>query len=160
MSYILGIDPGVATIGFGAIKKTKKTLKHICHGVICTKPNLPQEQRLKKLYLELNKLINKYKPDLLVVEKVYFFKNLKTAIPVSEAKGVIMLAASQKRVKLKEFTPLQVKMIVCGYGRADKEQVQKRVKRILKLDKIPRPDDAADALAIALCITRLDKGSL
>ena len=157
---ILGIDPGLATTGFGVIKKTNKLLKHIDHGTVCTKPNIPQEQRLKKIYLEINKLINKHKPDLLVIEKIYFFKNLKTAIPVSEAKGVIMLAASQKKVKLKEFTPLQVKMIVCGYGRATKQQVQKMVKEILKLDKIPRPDDASDALAIALCITRLDKGSL
>jgi len=147
---ILGIDPGVAITGFGLVKKTK-TIKHIDHGTIKTSPDIPHEQRLKKIYLEINKLINKHKPDLLVIEKIYFFKNLKTAIPVSEARGVVLLAACQKKVKIKEFTPLQVKMVVCGYGRATKQQVQKMVKELLDLEKMPRPDDAADALAIALC---------
>ena len=152
---ILGIDPGTATTGFGVIK-TSNALSCMAYGLIKyglikTDPTWTMPQRLKKLYNELNKLIKKYRPEILAVENVYFFKNLKTALPVSQAKGVILLAAAKKNIPVYEFTPLQVKMAVAGYGKAEKEQVQKMVKVLLNLKEIPRPDDAADALGIAIC---------
>lgn len=154
---ILGIDPGTARTGFGIIrvekenKGSKSNLKCLGHGVIETKPGPPPEQRLKKIHLELVKLLNRYKPDVLAVENIYFFKNLKTAIPVSEAKGVVLLTAAKKKIPVYELTPLQVKMGICGYGRADKTQIQRMVKEILALKEVPKSDDAADALAIAIC---------
>lgn len=148
---ITGIDPGSVITGYGIIRKTKKGLKCLDYGVIETNPSLPPEQRLHKLHLELLKLLRQYKPGILVVEKVFFFKNLKTAMPVSEAGGVVLLTAAKKKIKVKQLTPLEIKMGICGYGRADKKQVQKMIKEILKLKEIPRPDDAADALATAVC---------
>ena len=152
---ILGIDPGTTLCGFGVIRKTKKRIKCLCFGVIAPKKSDPPEIKLKKLYLETLKLIRKYKPKVLVVEKLYFFKNLKTAIPVSEAKGVILLAGAQKKVKVLELTPLQVKTAIVGYGRAEKIQVQKMVKKMLNLKILPKPDDAGDALALTLCALRI-----
>jgi len=150
---ILGIDPGTARTGFGIIKKTKdkNKLKTIDYGCITTDSTLSDGKRLKIINDELNKLIKKYQPDILTVENVYFFKNLKTAMPVSQAKGVILLTAAKKKIPVYEFTPLQVKMTIVGYGRADKKQIQKIVKVLLNLKEVPRPDDAADALAIAIC---------
>jgi len=148
---IIGIDPGIAITGYGVIRKTENNLKCLNYGVIKTNPLLTSGQRLKKLHLELFKLLKKYQPRVLAVENIYFFKNSKTAIPVSEAKGVILLTAAKKQLKVEQFTPLQVKMTICGYGRATKQQIQKMVKEILNLNKIPKPDDAADALAIAIC---------
>ena len=170
---ILGIDPGTATTGYGVIKKkikrkglikggqkskTRNKLEHIAHGTIKTDPTLSDAQRLKLLYNQLTVIIGKYKPKIIAVEKLYFFKNLKTVIPVSQAKGVILLAAEKKKMKIFEFTPLQVKMITTGYGRADKKEVQRMMKTLLCLEKIPKPDDAADALAVAVsCAKTLDK---
>ncbi|MCX6789565.1 MAG: crossover junction endodeoxyribonuclease RuvC [Candidatus Gribaldobacteria bacterium] len=148
---ILGIDPGTATMGWGALKKSKRELELIDYGVIVTSPKQATGERLLKLYKELSTLIKRLKPDVLVVEKLFFFKNLKTALPVSEARGVILLAIAEQKIKIIELTPLQIKMGVCGYGRADKQQVQKMIKEILGLEKIPKPDDAADAIAAALC---------
>lgn len=148
---IIGIDPGSVITGYGMIRKTKKGLKCLGYGIIETDPRLAPEQRLHKLHLELSKLLRQYKPCILVVEKVFFFKNLKTAMPVSEAEGVVLLTAAKKKIKVKQLTPLEIKMGICGYGRADKKQVQKMIKEILKLKEIPRPDDAADALATAVC---------
>ncbi len=149
---ILGIDPGIATTGYGLIKsESKRKFSCVAYGCIITKPGFPSEIRLKKLYKELNQLIKKYKPKKLSVEKIYFFKNLKTFVPVSEAKGVILLAAAFNKIPVSEFTPLEVKMTIAGYGRADKKQVQRAVKIILNLKEAPSPDDAADALAIAIC---------
>lgn len=153
---ILGIDPGTATTGYGVVKvksekrKAKSSLRCLAYGLIKTDPALPPAERLKKINNELNKIIKKHRPDILAVENIYFFKNLKTAMPVSQAKGVILLTAAKKNIPVYEFTPLQVKMAVVGYGRAEKEQIQKMVKILLNLKEIPRPDDAADALAIAL----------
>lgn len=154
---ILGIDPGTATTGYGMIRKNKNVkLKNkdgvscLGYGVIKTDPSFSDGERLQKIHGEISRLINRYKPEILAVENVYFFKNLKTAFPVSQAKGVILLAAAIKKIRVYEFTPLQVKMAVTGYGRAEKKQVQKMVKVLLHLEEIPRPDDAADALAIAL----------
>ena len=148
---IIGIDPGTARTGYGVIRKVKSRLKCLGYGIIQTEPGLAPEQRLKKLHLELSKLLNKYKPKILATENLYFFKNLKTAIPVSEAKGVILLTAAKKKIRVWQLAPLEVKMGICGYGRADKTQIQKMVKEILNLKEIPKPDDAADALAIAIC---------
>lgn len=147
---ILGIDPGTATTGYGLIKKGKK-LNAIDYGCIRTSADLSAPERLNKLYQELNSLIRKHKPDIVAVEDIFFFKNLKTAIKVSQARGVILLTAVKKKTKIMEFTPLQVKQAVACYGRADKVQVQKMVKTLLGLKEIPKPDDAADALAVAIC---------
>ena len=167
---IIGIDPGIATTGYGVIDapflklnnassnpKTKKNVKSvrnfscISYGLIKTESSSATTERLKKINTELNKLINIYHPEVLAVENVYFFKNLKTAIPVSQAKGVILLTAAKKRIPVFEFTPLQVKMTITGYGRAEKRQVQKMIKVLLRLKEVPTPDDAADALGIAIC---------
>ena len=175
---ILGIDPGTATTGYGLIKVRKKSLKKkkrkaksdlkkiqptgygtIEYGIIDTEPNLSDAARLRILYNQLNLIIKKYKPDFIAVESIYFFKNLKTAIKVAQAKGVILLACEKKKIPIFEFTPLQVKMTITGYGRADKKQVQKMIRIMLDLKEIPRPDDAADALGIAICCAKtLDKG--
>src|SRR3989338_6057685 len=124
---ILGIDPGTATTGYGVIQKSKD-LKCLGYGTIKTSPDSPPAERLKKINKELNGLIKKHCPKVLAVENVYFFKNFKTALPVSQAKGVILLTAAKKNIPVFEFTPLQVKMAVAGYGRAEKGQVQKMVK--------------------------------
>lgn len=164
---ILGIDPGVAKVGYGVISKiqnpkskTQGRLGCLDYGLIQTSPSLEMAERLKKINNELNKLIKKYQPGALAVENLYFFKNIKTALPVSQAKGVILLAAAKKNIPIYEFTPLQAKMTVAGYGKADKKQVQEMIKILLNLKKVPKPDDAADALAVAICCARsLDKAS-
>ena len=148
---IAGIDPGTATTGFGIVEKDGKDLKHISHGIISTDKNLAQGKRLAIIERGILGLVKQFKPDVMVVEKLFFFKNLKTALPVSEARGIILLTATKKKLVIEEYTPLQVKMTICGYGRAEKQQVQKMVQVILKLENIPKPDDAADALAIAIC---------
>lgn len=153
---ILGIDPGTASTGYGVIKrikcqktKDKEVLGCLGYGLIQTDPSLKAEERLRILNNELNKLIKKYQPKVLVVESIYFFKNLKTVIPVSQAVGVILLTAAKKKIPVYRFTPLQVKMAITGYGWAEKKEVQKKIKVLLKLKEIPKSDDAADALAIA-----------
>jgi len=155
---ILGIDPGLANTGFGVVSKTRnrksKTqnrLKCLGYGLIKTNPSLSPAERLKKINNELNKLIKKYQPKVLAVENVYFFKNLKTVIPVSQAKGVILFTAAKKKIPVYEFTPLQVKIVITGFGRAEKKQIQRMIKVLLNLKEVPEPDDAADALGIAVC---------
>ena len=160
---ILGIDPGTATVGYGIIKTEKSAPnrnekpKVLDFGCIITDKSELVGVRLKIIHNEVNKLIEKYKPDLMSVESLYFFKNLKTAIPVSQAKGVILLSATKKNIPVIEFTPLQVKMTVVGYGRAEKKQVQEMTSQLLDLSafdvkkKSRKKDDAADALGIALC---------
>lgn len=161
---IIGIDPGTATTGYGIIKVGKKkkgnnNIRVLDYGCITTEQNLTPGERLKKINNALNKLIRKYKPSVLSVENVYFFKNLKTAMPVSQAKGVILLTAAKKKIPVYEFTPLQMKMAIVGYGKAEKKQVQKMIKLLLGLDNKPEftnkklTDDAADALGVALCYT-------
>ncbi len=147
---ILGIDPGTATIGYGLIKKNEE-MKLVEYGCIKTAKDLSTAERLKKLHSQLTTLIKKHKPDIVAVEDIFFFKNLKTAIKVSQARGVILLTAANSKIPIFECTPLQVKQAITGYGRAEKIQVQKMVKLLLDLDKIPKPDDAADALAAAIC---------
>ena len=148
---ILGIDPGTATTGYGVIEKTKNEIKCVDYGCILTSKEFSDAERLKDINQQLNKVINEYKPDAMSIENVYFFKNLKTAMPVSQAKGVILFTAAKKKLPIYEFTPLQIKMAMVGYGRAEKKQVQQMVKLLLNIKELPRPDDAADALAVAIC---------
>jgi len=148
---IIGIDPGTAITGYGIVKKDKNCLKCLEYGCIRTDSILPQGERLKKINSELNKLIKKYRPEVMAVENIYFFKNLKTAMPVSQSKGIILFTAAKKKIPVYEFTPPQVKMTITGFGRASKKQMQEMIKVIFKLEKIPKPDDAADALSIAVC---------
>jgi len=152
---ILGIDPGTATTGFGVIEKTKKKTRVIDYGCIKTRSDLGAGERLKIINNELNKLIKKHRPKILAVENVYFFKNLKTAMPVSQAKGVVLLTAAKKKIPVYEFTPLQMKMAIVGYGKAEKKQVQEMLKILLNMKETPKQDDAADALGIALCCSKL-----
>lgn len=151
---ILGIDPGTATTGFGVIETTPK-LRWVAHGTITTPKNEPSQERLLILEQGLNRIFMEYKPELLCVERLFFFKNLKTALPVSEARGIVLLVAAKNKVIMEELTPLQAKMAVTGYGRAEKSQVQRMVQHILGLDALPRPDDAADALALAIAVSVL-----
>ncbi len=151
---IMGIDPGTAITGFGVIEKSKvqsQKLKAIEYGCIKTTTDLTTAERLKKLHDQLNSLMKKHKPDMVAVEDIFFFKNLKTVIKVSQARGVILLTAAKAKTPVSEYTPLQIKQAVTSYGRAEKIQVQKMVKLLLNLKEIPKPDDAADALATAIC---------
>lgn len=153
---ILGIDPGTATTGFGIIKKKKDKIEVLDYGCIETLPGACDGSRLKTINNKLNKLIKKYQPKIMAVETLFFFKNLKTVMPVSQAKGVILFTAAKKKIPVVEFTPLQVKMTIANYGRADKKQVQRMIQTILCLEEKPqqkdkRKDDATDALGIALC---------
>lgn len=153
---VLGIDPGTANTGYGVIKKLKnknrksEIFRCLGHGLIQTSPALTTPERLKKINNELDKLIKKYQPKILAFENLFFFKNLKTAIPVSQAGGVILFTAAKRKIPVWEFTPLQVKLAVTGDGWADKKTVQKKLIKILNLKEIPKSDDAADALAVAL----------
>ncbi len=152
---ILGIDPGTATTGYGVIESNKGKLKAVDYGCILTDKKLKMPERLDFLGEELKKIIKKYEPQAMAVEELFFFKNAKTIITVGQARGVILFVGKNigKRTGLDifEYTPLQVKQAVVGYGRADKKQVQNMVKAILGLESIPKPDDAADALAVAIC---------
>jgi crossover junction endodeoxyribonuclease RuvC len=146
---ILGIDPGTASTGYGIIKKSR-TFKCLDYNVIHTTPDTEPGERLRLINNKLSKIIKKYNPSVLAIENVYFFRNQKTAIPVSQAKGAILLTAAKKKLPVCEFSPLEIKMTITGNGRADKKEVQKEIKRILKLKNTPKPDDAADALAVAV----------
>jgi len=148
---ILGIDPGLADTGFGVIEETAGKLSCLGYGSIKTKKEFSLSARILELEKELKKIIKKYQPDLACVEQLFFCNNAKTALLVGQARGVVLLTLSKNKLPLLEFTPLQVKQAVTGYGSADKKQIQQMVKIILALREIPRPDDAADALAIALC---------
>jgi len=148
---ILGIDPGLATVGYGVIKYEKNKFTTIGYNAIITPPHIPVHERLKMIYDELQQIIDIYKPDDLAIEELFYNTNQKTIISVCEARGVIVLCAYQNGLDINEYTPLQVKQSVVGYGRAEKVQVQAMVKNMLKLEKVPKPDDVADALAIAIC---------
>jgi len=150
-SIILGVDPGIADTGYGVININGQKLTCLDYGSIKTSAKLELAERLHIINLELTKLIKKYQPDLIGIEELFFCKNVKTALIVGQARGVIVLTAIQNGVPAVEFTPLQVKQAVSTYGRASKEQVQKMVKLLLNLKELPKPDDAADALAIAIC---------
>jgi len=148
---ILGIDPGFAIVGVGVIEYKGNKFSVLDYFAITTKAHTPIEDRLKIIYDSIEEVIQKYKPDFMAVEELFFNNNAKTAIAVGQARGVILLSAVNSCVPIFEYTPLQVKQAVVGYGRADKGQVQQMVKAILGLNAVPKPDDVADALAIAIC---------
>ncbi len=148
---ILGIDPGTAMTGYGIIRSDGQALQSVTFGVITTASEWELARRLQHLYTELTALMARYQPTDAVIEKLFFNKNVRTALSVGQARGVALLAAAHAGVTLHEYTPLQIKQAVVGYGRADKQQIQQMVKLLLRLDVLPQPDDAADALAIAIC---------
>ncbi|MBE7012265.1 MAG: crossover junction endodeoxyribonuclease RuvC [Ruminococcaceae bacterium] len=148
---ILGIDPGFAIVGYGVIDYGGNRFKTIEYGAVTTEAGEDMFIRFKKIYDDLTEIIERSKPDAMAIEELFFNSNQKTAINVAQARGIILLAAMNKNVPIFEYTPLQVKQAVVGYGRADKGQVQQMVKALLNLSKIPKPDDTADALAIAIC---------
>lgn len=151
---ILGIDPGIADTGYGIIEKKGDALKLVECGSIQTKAGVPLSKRLHALWGELGGLIGRHQPEVAAVEELFFAKNTKTAIAVAEARGVALAVAEASGCRVREFTPLEVKQALTGYGRADKRQMQAMVKTILKLGAVPKPDDAADALAVAICASQ------
>ncbi len=148
---ILGIDPGLATIGYALVDKETNHFNVLEYGVIKTSPDKDNIERLEIIHKNIQELIEEFEPEQMAVEELFFNKNAKTAILVGQARGVILLAGSQAGIKVAEYTPLQIKQAVVGYGRADKMQVQQMVKSLLNLSELPRPDDAADALAVSIC---------
>ncbi|MBO5300094.1 MAG: crossover junction endodeoxyribonuclease RuvC [Clostridia bacterium] len=148
---ILGIDPGVATVGWGVVEFKGNKFYGSDYGAILTPAHTPLCDRIEQIFDEASRLIDYYHVETAAMEKLFFNTNTTTAIDVAQARGVLLLALTKKRIHCSEFTPLQVKQAVTGYGRADKQQVEAMVKMLLKLEKIPRPDDAADALAMAIC---------
>lgn len=148
---ILGIDPGYAIVGWGVLEYKANKFRVIDYGAITTEAKTPFPLRLMDIYNGMNKIISDYKPQVMSMEKLFYNNNAKTVIDVAQARGVITLAAQQNGVQISEYTPLQVKQSVTGYGRAVKKQVQEMTRIILNLEKIPKPDDTADALAMAIC---------
>lgn len=148
---VMGIDPGLATLGYGIINYEYNHFNVIEYGAIITPSDRPLASRLKEIYDDMSDLIDKYRPDAFAIEELFFNKNAKTAIVIGEARGVAIVTAAQKGIEVYEYTPLQVKQAVVGYGRAEKLQVQLMVKALLNLREVPKPDDVADALAVAIC---------
>jgi crossover junction endodeoxyribonuclease RuvC len=149
---VLGIDPGTATTGYGLVRDTSNgDLEVVAYGVVTTPKNTPPESRLLEIYNQISDLVSLHRPETAAVEKLFFQRNVTTALAVGQAKGVILLVLAQNKLLVSEYTPMEVKQAVAGYGGADKNQVQQMVKAILHLNEIPRPDDAADALAVAIC---------
>lgn len=147
---ILGIDPGYGIVGWGVLDYDNVHFRVVKYGAIRTAPDAPFDRRLAEIFRDMNSIIDMFSPDCMSIEKLYFNTNITTGIAVAEARGVIRLAASLKNVPAYEYTPLQVKVAVTGYGRADKHQMQEMTRNILRLEKVPKPDDTADALAIAI----------
>jgi crossover junction endodeoxyribonuclease RuvC len=149
---VIGIDPGLARMGYGVLEVTKGEIRAVCYGCIETSgKDLRASERLLKIYTEVGILFEKYQPAQLSLEKLFFTRNISSAMGVSEVRGIILLAAEQRNIPVAEYTPNQVKQAITGSGRADKQQMQEMIKRLLRLTEIPKPDDAADALSIALC---------
>ena len=155
---IVGFDPGLATLGYGVIKTDKRSRPEmIDYGIVSTGKEENLAVRLCMLEKGVEQIISKFKPDEIAIEELFFAKNVKTAINVAHARGVILLTANKHCPNIFEYTPLQIKQALTGYGRADKNQIQQMVKSTLRLKGIPRPDDAADALAVALCHAQTNK---
>ena len=148
---ILGIDPGYAIVGYGVLEYKGNKFKVLDYGAITTDASMDMFERFKSIYDDLNQIIETYNPEFMAIEELFFNSNQKTAINVAQARGVLLLSALNHGVHIFEYTPLQVKQAVAGYGRADKHQIQQMVKLLLNLEKVPKPDDTADALAIAIC---------
>lgn len=151
---ILGIDPGYATIGFGLIEANRGNYRLIQYGTITTPSELPFAQRLSIIYQDMNSLLDAAQPDVMAIEELFWGHNVTTGIGVSHGRGVILLAAAQRELPISEYTPMQIKQAVVGYGNATKLQVMDMTKRMLHMEKVARPDDAADAIAVALCHAR------
>ena len=151
MTLALGIDPGTATTGYGLVRLTTEgELQAVSFGVIVTPPNTPAPERLLMLYGDLKELMSLHQPDCVAVEKLFFQRNVSTALAVGQARGVVLLAIAEAGREVAEYTPNEIKQAVVGYGSADKRQVQEMVRTLLRLPEIPKPDDAADALAVAI----------
>ena len=148
---ILGIDPGIATVGWGVVSLEKGSFRYIDCGTVNTSAGTRVEHRLFLVHSAIRDIITRYTPDEISIEELFFNNNQKTAINVAQSRGVILLAAEESRVPIFEYTPLQVKLAMVGYGRAEKKQVMEMTRMFLRLDKMPKPDDAADALALAIC---------
>ena len=148
---IIGIDPGFAIVGYGIVDYDGYNFKTVAYGAITTEAGTPFPERLKIIFDDIGTLLSRYKPDSMAIEKLYFNTNTTTAIEVAEARGVILLAAKLSGVNIAEYTPLQVKQSITGYGKAEKQQVIEMVKTFLSLKAAPKPDDTADALALAIC---------
>ncbi len=148
---VLGIDPGTAITGYGVVKGEGDALTLVTHGAITTPSDWPLPERLQRIYQELTLLIEDRRPATVAVEELFFSKNVRTALSVGQARGVALLAAANAGLPIHEYTPLQVKQAIAGYGRATKDQVQQMVRMLLGLDSVPQPDDAADAIAVAIC---------
>jgi len=148
---VIGIDPGLARVGYGVIEVVNRKSEPVCYGCIESGKDQRTSERLLHIYTEVAALFGKYPPAHVAVEKLFFSKNITSAMNVSEARGVILLLAEQQKIPVTEYTPNQVKQAITGSGRADKRQMQEMITRLLRLPEIPRPDDAADALSIALC---------
>ena len=155
---ILGIDPGLAIVGFGVVETGKRDPIHIRHGVIRTPAGEPLARRLLTVYEDFCELIEAFKPDALAIEELYFQKNVNTALPVAHSRGVILMTAQRHGLTVAEYSPQQVKMAVTGYGNADKKQMMEMTRVLLGLQNTPRPDDAADALAVAVCHMYASRG--
>ncbi|MDD5489086.1 MAG: crossover junction endodeoxyribonuclease RuvC [Candidatus Moranbacteria bacterium] len=150
-SRVLGIDPGTATTGWAVVEEINKNPRLIACGCVNTSKLNSDAERLVEIGKDISSLIKKYKPEEAAIEDLFFFKNLKTAITVAQARGVILYEIKKNKIPIQNYTPLQVKQALTGYGRAEKKQIQEMVKNILKLRCVPKPDDAADAVAIAIC---------
>ena len=148
---ILGLDPGIAIVGFGVIEAQRGQFHSLTYGAIRTEAGFPLSERLEIIYNDLTQLLDSLRPDAVAVEELFFNTNITTGISVAHGRGILLLACRQKDIPIYEYTPLQVKQSVVGYGRAEKRQVMEMVRRMLHLTEVPKPDDAADALAIALC---------
>ncbi|MFO7916926.1 MAG: crossover junction endodeoxyribonuclease RuvC [Anaerolineae bacterium] len=148
---VLGLDPGLATTGYGLVVGDGRDLDMVSHGVIRTPANTPIGERLVRIHREMSCLLDEYHPDVAAVEELFFCKNVRTAMMVGEARGVLLLALAEAGLEIAEYTPLQIKEGITGYGSAEKGQVQEMVRILLRLEEVPRPDDAADALAVAIC---------
>ena len=148
---VLGIDPGTAITGYGLVKGEGDDLTLVAYGAITTSSDWPLPERLRRIYQELTALIEDQQPTAAAVEELFFSKNVRTALSVGQARGVALLAAANAGLPIHEYTPLQVKQAIAGYGRATKDQVQQMVRMLLGLDSVPQPDDAADAIAVAIC---------
>ncbi|HEY4720239.1 MAG TPA: crossover junction endodeoxyribonuclease RuvC [Anaerolineae bacterium] len=148
---VLGLDPGTAITGYGLVREEDSQAVAVAHGVITTPSDQTLPDRLVTIYREITRLVEQYRPDHAAIEQLFFNKNVRTALAVGHSRGVVMLALAQANIRIFEYTPLEVKQAITGNGRADKRQIQEMIKLLLNLDQIPRPDDAADALAIAVC---------
>jgi len=148
---ILGIDPGYAIIGFGLVESNRGEHRLLQYGTITTPPDLPFPQRLQMIYEDMVNLLEAFAPEVMAIEELFFGHNVTTGIGVSHGRGVLLLAAAQKQIPIFEYTPMQIKQAVCGYGKAEKHQVMDMTRRLLHMKEVARPDDAADAIAVALC---------